>query len=198
MKKIISLMAGFVIASCALSGCVDDPPNVVLKSIATTGSCSATSDNGSTLAGCNPKFDDNNIMIGLSAQVMNYIPGSTPWSSSGGSSGGSTFETTIVNPGLIYIDKIKYECVSVGGSKDGCKGWDSVSEKTNIPVSGSGGGACIPLATGILQFLKNGSGDDLQISIQVFYHDSSLISEMLREGRKFRRFPGTIREKTKW
>lgn len=172
MKKLYAMLMLAGLACSALQGCVDDNQYVVLRGITADGACDATSDDQTyvTNASCN----NDGGTAHVSAQVMNYITGETPWSGSGSGSG-TTFETTIPNPGMIFVDKIILSCTSVDGESDACDGAENIEISSNVPISGSTGGACIPLAIDLSKLGEWTSSGALVVDIYAKYHDSSLI-----------------------
>lgn len=171
MKKILSFLASAGFVCAALSGCVDDNQYVVARGLV-VGDCNATSEDQTYFAGatCNPSGGGSVVAY---LQVMNYITGEVPWSSSGGGSG-TTFETTIINPGLVYIDKIIIKCKAIDGDSSGCDGTEPIEISTNVPVNGSGGGTCAPVP---IDFgtIAGWGGNSVTIDAYAKYHDSSLI-----------------------
>ncbi len=172
MKKLLSVLAFAGIFGSALFGCVEDNPYVLLGGVTLAGQCSPTSTDQEYLAGitCDPSDGGAGY---LSAQILNYITGASPWSGSGGGSG-TTFQATPVNPGLIFLDTIIMSCKSVNGKSDACKGSDDIEVSANVPIQGSGSGYCHTFAFDIAKLASWGSGT-VNVSVYAKYHDSSYI-----------------------
>lgn len=172
MKKILSFLAAAGVVCAALSGCVDDNQYVVAKGLVVGGDCNPTSEDQSYFAGttCNPS--GGGVVYGY-LHIMNYVTGKLPWSSAGGGSG-TTFEAEVVNPGVIFIDKIMIECRAIDGDHSGCNGVDPIEISRNAPVNGSGGGYCavVPFDFGTI---ASWGGNEITVEVYAKYHDSSLI-----------------------
>lgn len=141
MKYINSILAACFVAG-TLFGCTAENDVVVLMGAAQTCDPSSTDNTYENQAGfC---LSDPSKIIKTSVHVMNYITGETPWTSSGSSSSsGSTLEPEHPNKGAIFIKKIVFSCKSINDNEQACEGKDDYVQIENIPVSGSGGGACL-------------------------------------------------------
>ncbi|MBQ8037405.1 MAG: hypothetical protein IJ268_10455 [Proteobacteria bacterium] len=177
MKKIIFCLISLGFAGLLLSGCVNDNQYIVLKGLVPgpLSECDATNESQTYLYAVGPCAWKKDAEMLLSAQVMNFVTGEVPWSSSGGGSG-TTFEGELVNPGTIYLDNITIECKSVDGEPSACDGSEPVKISSNFPIKGSGGGICINFDLNSILDLSQWVGQRVIFDIYGNYHDASRIS----------------------
>ena len=169
MKKILSFLAIAGITASALTGCVDDNQYVVAMGVTFSDSCDQSSTDQAYILSmtCDPSTTE-----GAALHIINHITGQVGWTSDS-SSNGTTYEPQIPNAGNIFIESIVIKCDRVDGETSGCNGTDPIVIDMNLPVGGSGGGACIGF-TPDMDIISRW-GDDIVIDIYAKYHDASLI-----------------------
>ena len=177
MKKLIISLFSLGMAGMLLSGCVNDNQYVVLKGLVPgpLSECDATSESQTYQYAVGPCFYSSEATMPLSAQVMNFITGEVPWSSAGSGSG-TTFESEIVNPGIVYLDNIVINCKSVDDDPDGCGEDKPVTISANFPIKGGGGGICMNFDLNQLLDFSQWDGQVVILEIYGNYHDSSHVS----------------------
>ncbi len=198
MKKALLALVALATLCPALSGCVDENPNVVIVGI----TLPKTEDIGedSECEVNNPKNLASEIPICNNARQFtgtilfkNLISGTVPWTSSGGGSG-TTYQSEQANPGVIWLDRIYLKCVSVveecSSGDDSCYKEYEIScsgeEALEIPISmalpGNESGLCWPFsysAQPILNWISDYTdADDAYVMLDIYahYHDSGKMS----------------------
>lgn len=171
MKK-LSLIIGSCLLMFTISGCVNEGTSITLLGVASPADCNAGESAKMILEGL---LDQNNNKYYAFLNVTNNMTEDSAWSSSSSSSSsGSTFEPTLPSMNTVYLEQLTVTCKAIDGSKDACKGMDSIKSSLGSYPLRAGGSA---LTGAIISLSDWPFSESVEMEMQVKYHDSGVFSD---------------------